>query len=68
MTECTCQHTIDQLKLLAREGIIAELQYQLARCEEERDVMSRHIDRLTLELAIARGELHFGETKCESDL
>lgn len=47
MTTCVCQQTIDAIKLAAREGIVKELNHQLAQKE-------RQIEKLQLEIYTLR--------------
>lgn len=51
--ECNCQKAVDLIRIAAREGIVRELQFQLARCEAERDALSKRIDLLLADLAVA---------------
>lgn len=63
MTECTCQHAIDTIKATSREGIIRELMAQITDKENQIARLERLVDMLNLDLAVARGELNFSETK-----
>lgn len=51
--ECNCKQAVDLIKVVAREGIVRELQFQLARCESERDVLAKRIEMLLVDLAVA---------------
>jgi hypothetical protein len=63
MSECNCQVIIDSTKTFAREGIARELMAQISDRERQIAHLSRQVDMLTLDLAIARGEINFDGVK-----
>jgi hypothetical protein len=54
---------IDRTKTFAREGIARELMAQISDKERQIAHLSRQVDMLTLDLAIARGEINFEGVK-----
>jgi hypothetical protein len=63
MSECNCKVIIDSTKTFAREGIARELMAQISDRERQIAHLSRQVDMLTLDLAIARGEINFEGVK-----
>ena len=60
MSECTCQNAVNKIKAIAREGITRELMAQLSDKERQIVHLERQVEMLSLDLAIARGDINFG--------
>lgn len=54
MSQCECQKTIDALKMLSREGLIKELNYQINQKEYRIKTLECEIEILRWELETAR--------------
>lgn len=48
-SECKCQQAVDLIKAVARDGIVHELQFQLA----QRDALAKRIELLLGDFAVA---------------
>ena len=57
--DCTCRATLGEVKHYARQEIVRELMAQISDKERQIAHLERLVDMLTLDLAIARGEITF---------